>query len=121
MNTVTKCVKAKEWNKDGKVVPIYSVTLTDGTVGESFGKEIPEGTPEDQIEITEGQYGKKFKLKANGFKGGFKAQRAANESYSLSYAKDVAVAHIGQGKAFTAQQIIQVAEEFYKWLESKKS
>ncbi len=61
MNTVTKCEHMKFWEKDGKKVPIYLVTLSDGRDGQSFSKEIPVGTKEDEIEITDGQYGLKFK------------------------------------------------------------
>lgn len=121
MNTVTNCVKAKDWdNGKGQLVPIFKVTLTDGTAGESFGKEIPLGTPAEQIDITEGQYGKKFKWNKPGAAGGFKGAQKGNESFALSYAKDYAVAMIGAGKEFKSELITQLADKFYDWLESKK-
>ena|SRR3990167_8945220 len=115
---VTACVKLKDWtNKEGKAIPIYKVSLSDFTEGESFGKEIPVGTPVESLEITEGQYGKKIKLKSSGGGGGFGGgkQRSGNESFALSYSKDLVVA----GKV-TIEQIIPVADKLYQWLESKK-
>ena len=61
---------------------------------------------------------KPVNVQRKGFQRGYKKQPQNNKSFALSYAKDIAVAHIGQGKDFKAQQIIQVADEFYKWLES---
>lgn len=122
--SVKSCTKTKDWEKDGKKVPIYKVELTDGRTGESFGKEIPLGTPVDQLELQEGQYGTKVKWNQprNGNGGGWGRSAApkGNESFALSYAKDVAVAHIGQGKEFKSAQILDVADAFYNWLESKK-
>jgi hypothetical protein len=122
MITVKECTKSKEWdNGKGQKVPIYKVELSDGTFGESFGKEIPIGTNVSEITIEEGQYGKKFKWAAapkNGFAGG--GRKAGNESFALSYAKDYAVALIGQGKEFKSEHIIQLADKFFDWLESKK-
>jgi hypothetical protein len=115
---VKECIKHKDWtNKEGKTLPIYKVTLTDGTFGESFS-EIPIGTNISDITIEEGQYGKKFRLnKKNGFRP---AQPKGNESFALSYAKDYAVAIIANGQPFKSDLIIELAEKFYTWLESKK-
>lgn len=55
-----------------------------------------------------------------GFSGG-KKSFAGNESFALSYAKDLACAHIEKGKEMKAEQVIQVAEAFYQWLQSKKA
>lgn len=120
MNTVTNCIKAKDWTKDGKTVPIYTVTLSDGRSGQSFGTEIPAGTPETELLITEGEYGLKIKLNKpkNGF---FKpGLPKGNESFALSYAKDYAVAMIASGKDFKSELITQLADKFYDWLESKR-
>lgn len=112
--TVTKCEVLKHWEKDGRKVPIYQVQLSDGQVAESFGKEIPVGTPLDQLEITKGDYG--FKVKWNQpNKGGFTRQRSGNESFALSYSKDLVVA----GKV-SIDQILMTADRLYNWLESKK-
>lgn len=115
METVTNCIKIKDWTKDGKTVPIYEVTLSDGTKGESFGKDIPVGTPQDALDITEGNYGKKIRLKQTGGGGGGRPQRSGNESFALSYAKDLVVA----GKVDIGK-ILDTAEKLYGWLESKK-
>jgi hypothetical protein len=109
--TVTSCVKAKEVN--GK--PVYKITLSDGRSGESFAKEIPIGTKEADLAIEESQYGLKIKMKGGGFGGGAVKQRAGNESFALSYAKDLVVAD-----KVKIDQIIPTAEKLYQWLESKK-
>ena len=119
MESVISCSKSKEWKspKTGQNVPIYAIGLSDGRGGESFGKEIPVGTPVSELIIEDtGQYGLKFKLKnAGGFGGGFK-QRGGNESFALSYAKDLVVA----GKV-DLKNILPTADKFYAWLEGKKA
>lgn len=121
MNTVTECKHLKFWEKDGKKVPIFLVTLSDGRNGQAFSKEIPVGTKEDEIEITEGQYGLKFKLKSSGNAFGGRPQlRAGNESFALSYSKDWAIAQLEKGVSVKTDDILIVADKFYEWLESKK-
>lgn len=112
METVTSCKPIKVWEKDGKKVQIYEVTLSDGTKGESFGKEIPEGTAQEALDITEGQYGKKIKLKSagGGFGGGKKPQMQPS-TMCLSYAKDLVVA----GK-LEFKDILPAAEKFLNWV-----
>lgn len=113
MITVTSCEKAKEVN--GKTV--YKVGLSDGRFGESFATEIPKGTNAEELQIDETQWGLKFKLiKKNGFAGGggMKA-RSGNESFALSYSKDLVVA----GKV-EIKDILPIADKLYNWLESKK-
>lgn len=121
--TVTKCTKLKEWN--GK--PIYQVELSNGALGESFNQEIPVGTPESQLQITPNPpYADKIKWNkpnAGGNGGGFNrggGGRAGNESFALAYAKDYAVAVIATGKEFKGEAVIQLAELFYNWMETKK-
>jgi hypothetical protein len=115
--TVKACTKVKEWN--GK--PIYSVEFSDGTKGNSFGSEIPVGTQKSELLITPKEgYPDDVKMKkVNGFSGGGKP-RVGNESFALSYAKDLACAHIAQGKDFGSKEILGVAELFFTWLENKK-
>lgn len=113
--TVTKCEVLKHWEKDGRKVPIYQVHLSDGQIAESFGKEIPLGTPIEQLEITRGEYGFKVKWNSPGKSGGFQRQRSGNESFALSYSKDLVVA----GKVDIGQ-ILTTADRLYTWLESKK-
>ena len=120
MESVTKCTKIKDWN--GK--PIYQVEMSNGAIGESFNQEIPVGTPEDQLTFTtNGTYADKVKwIKPNsggGWKGG--GNRGGNESFALSYAKDIAVAHINHGKEFKAEEVVKVADVFFNWLQSKKA
>ncbi len=122
MESVITCIKARDWQKDGKSVPIYTIGFSDGQGGESFGKEIPIGTSMSECTIEDnGQYAKKVKWNKPGATGGFKGgNRGGNESFALSYAKDIAVAHINHGKEFKATDVVKVAEEFYTWLETKK-
>ena len=124
METVIKCEKVKEWtSKDGKAVPIYFIGLSDGQGGESFGQEIPVGTPMAELKIETGQYGLKIKWNkpgASGGCGGGGRGRGGNESFALSYAKDYAVGMIGAGKEFKGQHILDLADLFYNWLETKK-
>lgn len=108
--TVTSCAKVKEWN--GK--PIYSIELSDGVKGDSFATEIPIGTPLEEIIIEEGQYGKKFKLKSKGG-GGFNSKPKGNESFALSYAKDLVVS----GKV-EIKDILPIADKLFNWLETKR-
>lgn len=119
METVITCTKAKDWtNGKGEKVPIYSIGLSDGRGGQSFGKEIPLGTPVSELEIIDkGQYGLGIKWKkaqgGGGFGGG--GRRSGNESFALSYAKDLVV-----GGKVDIKQILPTAEKLYAWLEGKK-
>ncbi len=113
METVTKCEKVKDWN--GK--PIYAIGFSDGQGGESFAQEIPIGTPMSECVITpNGNYPVKVKWNKPGAQGGGGGrQRAGNESFALSYAKDLVV-----GGKVDIKQIIETADKLYQWLESKK-
>jgi len=123
MEKVISCTKVRDWEKDGKKVPIYSVAFSDGQGGESFGKEIPVGTPMSDLTIEASQYGNKIKLKNQGNSGGGYGgrSRSGNESFALSYAKDYACAKVGNGKEFKGEDILKLADLFYNWLEKKKS
>ena len=112
METVIKCEKAKEWN--GK--PIYSIHLSDGRGGESFAQEIPVGTPVSELVITpNGNYPDKIKWNKPGAQGGGGRQRSGNESFALSYSKDLVVS----GKV-DVSKILETADKLYAWLEAKK-
>jgi len=125
METVTKCEEIKKWTaKDGKQVPIYQVQCSDGQIGESFGKEIPVGTPINELVFENGQYGVKVKWnKPNqGGAGGWNkgGSRGGNESFALAYSKDLAVAYVTTGKSVEPEKVIAWAEQFYNWMETKK-
>lgn len=117
METVISCTKVRDWEKDGKKVPIYSVALSDGQGGESFGKEIPVGTPMSELVLEQSQYGLKIKWNKPGASGGFSGggRRSGNESFALSYAKDVVIG----GKA-DIKNLFALADKMYDWLEKKK-
>ncbi len=113
MGTVIKCEQIKEWN--GK--PIYGIGLSDGQGGESFSV-IPLGTPMSELVITANPpYGNKVKWNKPGASGGgYQAkQRSGNESFALSYAKDVVIG----GKA-DIKNLFALADKMYEWLEKKK-
>jgi len=118
METVVSCTKVRDWTKDGKSVPIYSVALSDGQGGESFGKEIPVGTPMSELVLESTSYGLRIKWNKPGAPsgGGYNKQRSGNESFALSYAKDVVCA----GKV-DVKNIFGLADKMYEWLEGKKS
>lgn len=128
METVIECNQVRTWKaQDGKELPVYFVKLSTGKSGESF-QQIPIGTPLDQLVVTPNQnaaYADKIKWnKPNAGGGGFGkggGNRGGNESFALSYAKDIACAHIAHGKDFASREVVRVAEEFYVWLQSKKS
>lgn len=112
METVISCVKIKE--VQGK--PVYAIGLSDGQGGESFAVQIPVGTPVSDLTIESTQYGNRIKLKkanSGGTWGGSK--RSGNESFALSYAKDLVV-----GGKVELKDILSTAEKLYAWLERKK-
>lgn len=109
----------KSWNNK----PIYLIHLSDGRGGESF-TQIPIGTPVSDLEITPNPpYSDRIKLKKQGgsFSGGGFKQRSGNESFSLSYAKDLAVAYVTKGTNVEPEKILLWADKFYEWLEKKKA
>lgn len=117
METVIGCTKVRDWEKDGKKVPIYSVALSDGQGGESFGKEIPVGTPMSELVLEQSSYGLKIKWNKPGASGGgfTGRQRSGNESFALSYSKDIVCA----GKT-DIKNLLTLADKMYEWLEKKK-
>jgi hypothetical protein len=120
METVVGCKQVKEWTaKDGKKVPIYAVELSDGQGGESFGKEIPVGTPLSELVLESGRYGLKIKWNKPGASGGFSGggkSRSGNESFAMSYAKDIVV-----GGKTDLKNLLPLADKIYAWLEAKKA
>jgi len=117
MEHVLSCTKVRDWTKDGKSFPIYSVALSDGQGGESFGKEIPVGTPVSELILEQTSYGIKIKWNKPGASGGFSGggKRSGNESFALSYSKDCVCA----GKA-DIKNLFALADKMYDWLEKKK-
>lgn len=49
-----------------------------------------------------------------------KKVNGSDESFALSYSKDLWCAKIEQGASATAKDVIATAEEFHQWLKSKK-
>lgn len=120
METVIESKQVKEWQ--GK--PIYFIGLSDGRGGESF-QNIPVGTPMNELNIEQSNYGLKIKHNkpnqgGGGFGGGGRKQ-SGNESFACAYSKDIAVAYIGQGKEISPQKVVDWAEVLYNWMEGKKA
>lgn len=116
MDTVIRSEKVKDWVKDGVSKPIYGVWLSDGRSGQSFSL-IPVGTPISELSFETNQYGLKIKMnKSNNsnYSGGGGSKRSGNESFALSYAKDIVVA----GKT-DLKLIWELADKMYDWLEKK--
>jgi hypothetical protein len=112
METVTQCQPSgKEWN--GKI--IYSIGLSDGRGGESFS-QIAVGTSVNDLLIEQSNYGLKIKKKQPAFTPGFQGKRSGNESFALSYSKDLVV-----GGKVDIKDILTTADKLYNWLEKKKS
>lgn len=117
-------VKSCKLKKETDTFKVYGVEDIEGNKYDAF-KELKEGESYN-VEITpNGNYAPKLKViddrkNTNGFKGGWGGQKSGNESFSLAYAKDLACANIAQGKPFTSEDVIKVAEKFYQWLESKR-
>lgn len=118
MNTVKECKFKKDYtSKDGRAGKIYDVVFSDGVIAQAFS-EIPVGTSKDDLDVTPGQgtFPPTVKQrKAGGFGGGIAKARAGNESFAMSYSKDLCVA----GK-IEVKDLSTYAEKIYQWLESKK-
>ena len=114
METVVSCVKIKEHQG----TPIYAVGLSDGQGGESYAVQIPLGTKIEDLVINSTQYGNRIKLKkpAGGGAGGWGGKRGGNESFALSYAKDLVV-----GGKVDMKDILPAAQKLLDWLDSKKT
>ncbi len=114
MESVTKCEKIKEWN--GK--PIYGIHLSDGRGGESF-QDIPVTTPVSELQIMANPnpaYADRIKWNKpnSGVGGGYGGKKLGNQSFALSYSKDLVVA----GKV-DISKILETADKLYNWLEEK--
>lgn len=129
MQTVKTCTEVKKaTGKDGNPVSIYKVEMSDGKIAESYATLIPVGTPEAELVFTESNYGPKVKWNKpkNGFGGGFGGgKKATNESFALSYSKDVVCAMIPKMENIPTSSelgkvITQLADTFYTWMEGKK-
>lgn len=99
----------------------YRYEMEDGMVINANHKKqepIPIGTEVEYVvkgDTSQGEkYGNVGKPK-NGFKAG-NGKSGSQGSFALSYAKDLAIAHINQGKEFKTGEIIKVADAFNEWL-----
>lgn len=120
--------KTKQYNgKHGKVF-VHQIEFDNGDKGEYHSKsetctKFEEGSDfQYTIETKQnGNYTNVFiKPVLEDQKSFAKKNSGSDESFALSYAKDLACANITAGRVVTSKQTIEVAEEFYEWLKSKK-
>lgn len=114
---------AGTWESQHGLMFKFDYEFEDGTVMQAMHKSENHFNIGDEVEYEvkrENEFGKSGKVskpQQNNFQGGgFKGKTGSNASFALSYAKDVAGFNIAQGGTFTSKQIIQVADEFLKWL-----
>lgn len=55
-----------------------------------------------------------------GYRRSAKPEQPRDASFALSYAKDMAVAHIKAGTQIKSFQVLEIADHFYKWLKEKE-
>ena len=104
----------------GKLFP-FKVTIN-GEEGAYYAKtEEAKYKVGDEVEYDLQRTDKGNKIKIKGTpKPEFKKKGGSNASFALSYAKDLAVAHLAKGNDFGAKEIIQVADVFKKWLDENE-
>src|SRR5688572_27207745 len=114
--TLTACTEKKKTDK----FTVYEATDSEGKKYDAF-EQLETGKPIQVDVIPNGNYNPRLKpiKPKNGFGGG--KQRAGNESFALSYAKDIQVAHIMMGKEFKTENMLTVADKLFEWLEKHKS
>ena len=113
--------------KDGKLITKYAVKDSEGEVYFTYSAKIGKA---ERGEVLDVYVDKKDRdgndiIKLEGSGGGYNAPQASssgggedrNRSFALAYAKDVGVAHIGQGNNCN---ILEMAEEFLAWLKGEK-
>lgn len=63
-------------------------------------------------------YKDKLKIRKEGSENYGGKAKGSNRSFALSYAKDLAIAHMGRGLNSDTESIIKQADAFVKWLDS---
>lgn len=133
INAILSC---RDVNTQNGLIYYYKLEMDNGEVGE-IGKKKPDAFKAgDSLTYTseETQYGLKFKAVQNGsFGGGFNGRaagsmRGGNESFALSYSKDVICAMIQAGmlpkdvsSADIAKATMATADKFLEWMNEHKS
>lgn len=121
----------KQWNSPSGTIFYHEISFINGDKGsygsksETCTKFVTGQEAEYTIETkTNGQYTNvviKPVQSQQSFSGNAgKKSFAGNESFALSYAKDLACANIAAGKPITSEETVKIAEVFYNWLQSKK-
>lgn len=118
----------KEFNGTNGTIYYFRIDFENGDSGQfsSAKKEQDKfrvGVEEDYTIETKvnGKYTNIIIGKPSASKGGFKQSAPkGNESFALSYAKDIQCAHIAAGKEFKTAETLKVADAFFDWLESKR-
>jgi hypothetical protein len=78
---------------------------------------------EGKVEQKEGQYGQywTFTPERKEFRPGYqKTEEDKVPTMVLAYAKDIAVASMNQGKAYTPKMIFDLADQMLQWVEGQK-
>lgn len=118
----------KQWNSQNGIVYYHTIEFENGDKGNYGSKN------ESCTKFAEGQEANyTIESKVNGNytnviikpvqeeqKAFVKKSNGSEESFALSYSKDLACANISAGKTVKASDVIEVAEAFYNWLKSKK-
>lgn len=117
----------RQWNSPSGTLYYHTIEFENGDKGDYGSKseqcvKFEEGKESDYTIETKqiGNYTNIIIKPLQEDKPFNKKQIGSEESFSLSYAKDLACAYIASGKEFKSNQIIEVAEVFYNWLKSKK-
>ncbi len=115
---ITKVEMLPEWTgANGTFFP-HKVTFENGDIAIANKKTQNAYSEGQEIQYTlDGvdNYGnKRFKEhRESTYSGG---KKGSNASFALSYAKDLAVAHIRNGVEYKADDIMKVAGKFNQWL-----
>lgn len=126
-------LNVRKWNGQNGVVYYFDILLDNhdrGSIGKKSKESLKVGDTLVYL-LEEGEKGNKIKeFKENGFSGGFQGNRGAtrggNESFALSYAKDIVVAMIAKKAtldktpAELAEYTMTMADKFKHWLDEHK-
>lgn len=118
----------KSFNGNYGEMFVHEITFENGDKGQYLSKSNPQNKfvqgneVEYEFSITQNGQFTNTSIKPIKDPATFVAtkQRGGNESFALSYAKDMAVAYLNKGNELSTAQIIELAEKFYLWLNSKK-
>lgn len=133
--TVTQANFLKSFDGKYGTMYVHAISFDNGDNGEYLAKTMDQdkfvvGQSAEYTIEAKGEYQgvPQFKVKPylaqqgnyTGGGGGYSKRGGNNSSFALSYAKDLAVAHIGAGRDMTSDQILKVAASFNDWLNANQ-